>query len=142
MLYQSFAKKRPREFVTPDDFLMEAAKYFEWCDDHPLLEEKLFQFKGSVVRAKKGKVRSYTKTGLTLFLGIPSNRFKTYTDRGGEWADAVQRIEDAIYEQKFVNAAANLLNPGMMQRDLGLADKQEVKNETLTVHFHGPDIDL
>jgi hypothetical protein len=41
-----------------------------------------------------------------------------------------------MYEQKFSGAAAGLLNPNIIARDLGLADKSEIastitKNENL-----------
>lgn len=126
MIYQHLTKRKPREFYSPQDFLIEVAKYFEWCDDHPLLEEQVFQYQGSIVRADKGKVRPYTKRGLATFLAIPYSRLKTYSDRGGEWADAVEMVEQVIYTQKFENAAANLLNAGMISRDLGLADRNEI----------------
>lgn len=125
MHFDKLLSQRPREFLTPQDFLAEVIKYFRWCDDHPLQEEQVFQYKGSIVRADKGKVRPYTKHGLATFLCIPASRIYTYRDRGGQWSDVVEMIEQIIYTQKFENAAAGLLNATIISRDLGLAEKNE-----------------
>jgi len=125
MQYHHLIASRPREFLTPQDFLAEVVKYFEWCDTHPLQEEQMFQFRGSIVRADKEKVRAYTRKGLATFLGLPASRLKTYDDRGAAWSDVVELIDQIIYTQKFENAAAGLLNASIISRDLGLAERQE-----------------
>lgn len=38
----------------------------------------------------------------------------------------ITQAEAVIYEQKFTGAAADLLNPNIIARDLGLADKKEL----------------
>ena len=119
-------RAKPREYLFPYDFLAEAVKYFNWCDDNPLLEEKVFQHKGFIVRADVDKVRPYTKTGLCTFLAIPDSRLATYAGKGEEWQAALALVEQTIYTQKFENAAANLLNATFISRDLGMADKQEL----------------
>ena len=51
--------------------------------------------------------------------------WQDYTEKD-DFSAVTTRIEDIIYEQKFTGAAADLLNPNIIARDLGLADKKEV----------------
>lgn len=112
-------------YLTPQEFLNAAIAYFEWSIETPLLEEQVFQNKGMIIRADKSKARPFTLKGLAQHLSIPVSRFESYRARGGDWAEAVELVEQAIYVQKFEHAAAGLLNPTIIARDLGLAEKQE-----------------
>ncbi len=113
-------------FLEPEELLKAAVDYFEWAEAHPLKEDQIFQYKGEIVRAKKSKVRVFTKAGLATHLGIPVKRLDQYKDRSDErWAEVIELIEQVIYQQKFENAAASLLNASIIARDLGLADKTE-----------------
>jgi hypothetical protein len=47
-----------------------------------------------------------------------------------------------IYEQKFTGAAADLLNPNIIARDLGLADKQDHQSSDGTMTPQGVSDDL
>jgi hypothetical protein len=132
MYHERLLKRSNAIYLTPDAFLADVVKYFEWVDDHPLLEEHVFQHKGAIVRTDKAKMRPYTKKGLATYLGIPESRLASYRNRGDEWAEAVELIEQVIYTQKFEGAAAGLLNAGIISRDLGLAEKQEVETTDLT----------
>lgn len=124
MSYENLIKKQRRAFYGAQDLLIEVVAYFKWCDENPLQEEKIFQFKGSVIRAETDKVRPYTKKGLCTFLGIPESRLASYKLQS-EYADAMEMIEQVIFTQKFENAAAGLMNATIISRDLGLADRQE-----------------
>jgi hypothetical protein len=112
-------------YVTPQDFLSACVEYFKWCEDTPLLEENIFQNKGMIIRANKAKVRAFTKSGLAQHLSIPASRLTSYKERGGDWAEVLELVEQAIYNQKFENAAAGLMNATIIARDLGLSEKQE-----------------
>lgn len=125
MLYERLLNKRPTIYLQPSEFMKAVVDYFKWCEEHPLLEEQVFQYKGCIVRADKGKMRPFTKQGLATYLGIPVSRLDGYKKRGGEWAETVEIIEQVMYDQKFSGAAAGLLNAGIITRDLGLTDKQE-----------------
>lgn len=127
MLYERLLKGEPRIFLQASEFKKAASEYFRWVDDHPLQEEQVFQHKGCIVRADKAKMRSFTKQGLASYLGIPVSRLESYKQRKDpEWREAMELIEQVIYEQKFSGAAAGLLNSSIIGRDLGLADKTEL----------------
>lgn len=132
MYYERLLQK-PKMHLTPEDFLKDCVRYFQWAEDHPLLEDKAFNFQGDVIHDEVAKMRPFTKKGLAIFLGMPESRLRTYSKRGPAWAEAVEMVEDAIYTQKFEGAAAGLLNAGIITRDLGLADKQEVSADVQTV---------
>jgi len=166
MYYERLLKGPSRKIhLTPEDFLKDVVEYFKWCETHPLLEEKVSHHKfgkageGEEVittRTDEKRVRPFTKKGLSIHIGVPVSRLDTYKKRGGDWAEAVEMIEDAIFTQKFENAAAGLLNANLISRDLGLADKQEVQanvdavveevkdptpeeHRAIHVHPHDPD---
>jgi hypothetical protein len=116
---------RPPLFPTPKDLLVECFKYFEWVNANPLYEEKGFAYQGNVARESFSKMRAMTLTGLQLFLGITDQTWRNYRDQS-DFFGVVTYVEQAIYDQKFTGAAADLLNPKIIIRDLGLADKQEL----------------
>ena len=127
MLYERLLNSEPRIFLQASEFKKAALDYFLWAEDHPMLEEQVFQHKGAIVRADRHKMRPFTKQGLASYLGIPVSRLDGYKQRGApEWAEAVEMIEQVIYDQKFTGAAAGLLNAPLIARDLGIADKNEL----------------
>jgi len=125
-MYTHLTIKARRVFLTAQEFLDACIKYFEWCVDTPIQDEQVFQYKGGVVRADKAKVRAFTKSGLAQYLSIPASRMEGYKLLGDDWIEAIELIEQAIYNQKFENAAAGTLNSTIISRDLGLAEKTEL----------------
>lgn len=114
-------------FDTPQDLLDCARDYFAWAHSTPLQAQKLFFYKGAVVSANEAKMRVFTIEGLCSFIGMSSRNFLLYAeDPEHRMYDAAMMIKQIIYTQKFEGASANLLNPVIIARDLGLADKKEV----------------
>lgn len=126
MNYYERLTRKPPIYLTASDFLAGVAAYFKWCEDHPLLEEKVFMYKGAIVRTDESKMRPFTKKGLASFLGMPESRLASYKKRGDDWQDAMEIVEQTIFTQKFEGAAAGLLNATIISRDLGLAEKTEI----------------
>jgi len=98
--------------------------YFNWVEDNPLYELKAFHSQGIITKTELPKMRAMTITGLCLFLGISYETWQLYKERN-DFIEITTRVEDIIYEQKFTGAAAELLNPNIIARDLGLKDKRE-----------------
>lgn len=115
---------RKKIFETPDALWSACEEYFQWVEDNPLWEAKAFAYQGEVTMATLPKMRAMTMDGLCLFLGIGSSTWADYRDRK-EYSEVITRAETAMRSQKFAGAAAELLNPNIIARDLGLADKQE-----------------
>lgn len=100
-------------------------EYFDWVADNPLYETKGFAFQGVVTKETFPKMRAMTISGLCLFLDVTHDTWIEWRKSRPDLSEVITRAEAIIYEQKFTGAAADLLNPNIIARDLGLADKQE-----------------
>lgn len=115
---------RPNLFEEPEQLWAAAVEYFEWVEDTPLMEERIFSTKRGIVRGDVAKMRAMTVEGMCLFLGCAKQTWYEYAARP-EFADVAARIADVIRVQKFTGAAADLLNSNIIARDLGLAERTE-----------------
>jgi hypothetical protein len=112
-------------FAGPDSLWDAAVEYFEWVEANPLKESQAFAYQGVVTAHELPKMRAMTLSGLCLFLDITRETFGQYRDKQG-FSDVTTRIDDVIRTQKFEGASAGLLNPNIIARDLGLAEKSEI----------------
>ena len=112
---------RKPKFPVPEWLWLAACEYFHWVEENPLWEVKVTQYKGKVVEMNVPKMRAMTITGLCLFLDITDQTLINY-EKLDDFLDIVTRIKKIIYDQKFSGAAADLLNPNIIARDLGLKD--------------------
>lgn len=124
---------RDKLFERPEHLWDAACEYFQWCEDNPLIET---DFKGKDAdRVEIPKMRAFTWEGLELFLDIHSLRdYKSNPDYKG-FSHVIKKIEKVIYNQKFTGAAAGFLNPNIIARDLGLAEKKEVNKVIKKLDF-------
>jgi hypothetical protein len=127
-------------FSSPSALWVSAQEYFEWVEENPLYESKPFAYQGVVVQEPVAKMRAMTIAGLCNFLDIGTSTWDDYRKRE-DFSEVATRVEQIIRQQKFEGAAADLLNPNIIARDLGLADKVE-SNGQVTVTIAGPDADL
>lgn len=126
-----------------------ACDYFQWTEDHPLLEQKGFAFQGTVTKEHFNKMRAFTWDGFEDFLfekGVVSNLDDYKANKEGRYKDytnIITRINKIIRNHKFQGAAAELLNPNIIARDLGLIDKQDLHHsgeiETKQINIAMPD---
>lgn len=115
---------RPVKFETPDDLWDACCEYFQWCDENPLLETKAFAYQGVVTQDVIPKMRAMTLSGMQFFIGLSRQGWQEYRVKP-EFSDICNEIETVVYNQKFAGAAADLLNPVIIARDLGLKEKTE-----------------
>lgn len=120
---------REKLFSTPDCLWSACCEYFQWVEENPLIEMRPFAYQGVVVQEPVPKMRAMTINGLCIFLDIDLSTWNTYKNREGyeDYFTVIKQAEQIIYEQKFTGAAADLLNANIISRELGLADKQEIK---------------
>lgn len=111
-------------FESPEELWQKCVEYFEWVEANPLYEMKAFMFQGQVVTENMPKMRAMTIVGLCNFLGIVDRTWRSYRDRE-DFVPIITRAEQIMRQQKFEGAAAELLNPSIIARDLGLAEKNE-----------------
>lgn len=121
--------KRPPIFKSPDEMWDRCCEYFEWVKEHPLFEDKAFQFQGAPVHVEVTKPRAMTIKAMCIFLGMSTDAWEQYRKREG-YAEVCELVDDIIYTQKFELAAADLLNVNLIARDLGLRDKSEIDHRS------------
>ena len=116
---------REKLFTTPELLWESCVEYFEWIDENPLQEEKVFHTDGKITHASVDKMRAMTIGGLCIFLDIVITTWTNYKERK-DFLDIITRVELIIRNQKFTGAAADLLNPNIIARDLGLTDSKDL----------------
>ena len=113
-------------FETPEQLWVAACEYFQWVENNPLLEEKIFHAQGIITKDTVTKMRAMTIRAMCFFIGLSRQGWQEYSGKP-DFSDIVKEIEDVIYSQKFEGAAADMLNSNIIARELGLSDK--VQNE-------------
>lgn len=111
-------------FENPKVLWDAAQEYFEWVDSNPLKEQKVFNGKDGIVHADVEKMRAMTIRRLCTFLDIDQSTWREYRAKQ-DFSRITTRVEAIIWAQKFEGAAADLLNPSIIARELGLADRKE-----------------
>jgi hypothetical protein len=124
---------KEKTFKTPEILWKKAVLYFEYVEENPLMEQKVFASAGELIKINVTKMRAMTLGGMFIFLNIGRKTWDLYRERE-DYMPVVERIELIIYEQKFTGASAGLLSAAIIVRELGLADKKEITLgiETLT----------
>lgn len=111
-------------FPEPEALTEACLEYFEWVDENPLQEAELVKFQGDAKSVSVSKMRAMTIDGLCNFLDIGTSTWDDYRKRD-DFSEVCARVEQTIRQQKFEGASAELLNPAIIARDLGLSDKQD-----------------
>ena len=119
-------------FDTPEELWECACEYFKWAQDNPLYDIRPFQFKGGVVFKAVPKRRAFSIPGLCNFLKLTMGRWLYLKAKKEEFAEVINRIEQIVFQQKFENAAANLLDAVMISKDLGLKNAHELSGSIST----------
>jgi hypothetical protein len=128
---------RDKIFKSPASLMEVAQEYFQWNEDNPLKESKIFQYQGEIVQASVSKMRAMTIKALCRYLKITYQTWENYKLAKGyeEFFEITREIEGIIYDQKFTGAAAELLSANIIARELGLSEKSD---NTLTGPGGGP----
>ena len=116
--------RRPK-FADPETLWSACCEYFDWVDENPLYEDKLVTFQGAAKHEPVAKMRAMTIGGLCLFLDVAEKTWHEWRKDRPDLCEIMSRAEQIIRAQKFAGAAAELLNPNIIARDLGLAEKRE-----------------
>jgi len=119
---KAFNNGRPRKIATVEQLLEGAAGYFADITDNPLYEEKSFSSDGGVITHDSPKMRAMTIVGLCNHLGITARTWRNMREEQPDLAEAIEKVDEIIFQQKLEGAAANMLNHNVINRELGLAD--------------------
>ncbi|WP_219222364.1 DNA-packaging protein [Pedobacter antarcticus] len=111
-------------FGSPTLMWEAACDYFDWCVANPIIDPRSFGGKQKIQRP-------FTMEGLCRFLNCNSAYFRQFKKRtkDKDFTTIIQDIEEAVFQQKFENAAIGVYKENLISRDLGLADKQDVKHD-------------
>jgi hypothetical protein len=120
---------RKPKFEKPDDLWTACVEYFNWVEENPLHTAELVKHQGEATVATLPKMRAMTINGLCIFLDIARSTWDEYRKKSDDFSNIITRAENIIYEQKLSGAAADLLNPNIIARELGLSDKKQVSLE-------------
>jgi hypothetical protein len=113
-------------FASPDELWDACVEYFEWVEANPLWEDNIISFRGAATHVPVAKLRPMTLEGLYIFLDISHACWQNWREHTDEdFVAVVTRVEQIIRTQKFSGAVADLMNPNIIARDLGLADRKE-----------------
>ncbi len=127
-LWQLRSKDGKEPKYKPNALWKRAVEYFEWIEANPLKEMQLFAYQGIVIEKEVPKMHAMTYEGLYLFLDISHVTWLNYKKKD-DYITIIHAIENIIYEQKFTGAAATLLNPNIIARDLGLRDNKDITTD-------------
>lgn len=100
--------------------------YFAWNRDNPLIEAKLVSYEGASSLEEVPKMRALSINGLCIFIDVAYKTWKDWRTTRPDLGPVIAWAEECIRLQKFEGAAGGFLNPTIIARDLGLADRQEV----------------
>ena len=120
---------RNPKFETADMLEDAIRQYFEWNEANPLYEAKLVSFQGASTIEAIPKLRAMTIAGMCMFIGITPVTWFEWKQSRSDFSNVITWAEETIYRQKFEGASADLLNPNIIARDLGLADKKVHGND-------------
>ena len=121
---------RDKIFKTPQIMLDAAFDYFTWVEDNPLTKQIIYQ---GEAHGNENLLRAMTIKGLCIFWGVNTFYLNDFVsnlnlekEEDRDFSQVVSTIKEIIETQKFEGASAGLLNPNIIARDLGLADKKEL----------------
>ena len=111
------------KFKHPTDLWDACVEYFEWNENNPLWESKVVA--GGDIK-ELPKVRAMTIDGLCSHLDINNDTWHDWRKNRKDLSDVITRVDRIIRRQKFEGAVADLMNPNIIARDLGLKETVEV----------------
>ena len=133
--YWMFRNKHGRNHkYTPEGLWEEFVEYAQWLELNPLCEAVLVP-RGIKTKDENGqekiihktampKMRAMTLTGFCIYADIDTTIYESYR-KVKDFRSITTRIDNIVRTQKFEGAAAGMLNPNIIARDLGLVDKKE-----------------
>ena len=123
---------KPKKFPTPESLLEACKGYFQWLDDNPLPESRAFHHQGEITKTELDKMRMPTIEGLSVFIGMSKNSWYQYAKRP-KYQHVTQWVDAVIWDWRITGAAAGVLDPALISRLLGLAEKRDLTSSDGTM---------
>lgn len=114
-----------------------ACKYFQWCDENPIVTSKtIMTGKEAGREIKNSSIRPYSIKGLCLHCGILEEYMRDIRaskDEGSMYYNVVSKILYLIYIQNLEMAMIGEYSPVFATKVLGM-EKEEVPTGAITVN--------
>ena len=120
-LWEFYGKNGKRKNWTQDQLLKEYFGYAQWCIEHPLIEDKIYNTKEGITHEDVAKKRIQTIIGYCMFADIPYSTFYEYKTYAG-YSDVYKLITQSIENDSIEGAAGQILDSNIVKAHLGLAD--------------------
>ena len=130
---------RPPKFKNAKMLWESAVAYFEWADSHPISLEggsyiyrRMVKGNDELKKAENNGTapRPYTLAGLCTHAGIRKHWAdfrKEYAQKGEEFSDVLNAIENIIRTQQVEGAMVNLYNANLTARINGITDRTQTE---------------
>lgn len=123
---------------TAEELWQNAAKYFKWCDDNPVTNQKLI-LSGKLAGELRNETiaQPYTIKGLCLHCGIMEeylNDMLTRKDKTSMYYIVVKKIIYIIWEQNASRAITGSYNPIFTAKMLNI-DKEDTTPQPVQVNI-------
>jgi len=123
---------RPKNFETPQDWKEAIQRYFDWCDQNPIIRNEVVksgQEAGRILPVPT--VRPYLLEGLCDFLDISVQSFADYekNETHKDFFQVSAWARNKVFSQNLTFGYTGAFDAGLVARKLGIADKQEIKAE-------------
>lgn len=132
--YWEFRNKHGRDFTyTPDAFLNEAVKYFEYMSLRVWNKKEAIksgELAGTLIDIPT--LTPLSSESFCLFADISMETFRNYKSNKDPYKgffDVATHVQTIIDSNQFEGATVGAYNPNIIARKLGLADKKEHSGE-------------
>lgn len=112
-------------FASPNDLWEAAQSYFNWAMNNPILNNIPVVFRGVRSFATESKPRALSIRGFATYCGVSVKKIEKYRTMDG-FDNVMDVVDQIIYTQKFEYAAVNIMNPGLIARDLDISEKIDI----------------
>ena len=98
-------------FSNPEQLRNACYEYFEWVEENPLYEEKIFHSQGIITKDTITKMRAMTIGGLRIFLGICEQTWVNYKNNP-DFLGVVKEVEEipACFLKLFLCCGCSAFN--------------------------------
>ena len=130
-------------FQSPDDLWSAALEYFDYIDDNPEMIAEPVKHQGTSYVMGVPHRRNMSEDGLVGFLDISIQTWHNYKSNP-DFLEVTEKICRIIRVHKMDGAISGQFNSNIIARELGLADKSEVKEKKameVVIRDYDPAID-
>lgn len=112
--------------MIPEEFWLEVVAYRQWCEDTPIMTNKLVKdAESNPVLFEVPKARPMSTMGFCVFAVITQGDWEILKARP-DIRPLAEIAESMFWSQLFEGAAIELFNPNLISKFLGLAERREI----------------